>query len=392
MVDLRGRETTAGTLEALKEKVDAIQASINLEKGPLMKLGLFHMDDGSRLLIVIHHLAVDAVSLRILLEDIDNLYNQYKNNKRGDALELPLKSHSFKAWSESLSQYAVDEFLLEEKEWWKQVENTDVPPVPMDYQSQGEDGEAGKIKNACKLSFSLDETETRRLLTDVNKAFGTEINDILLTALGLALRETFGLDRFLIALEGHGREEILEEVDITRTVGWFTTLFPVILDLSFAGDPALQVKEIKDYLHRVPNKGIGYGILRYLTPPEYKGDIQFRHEPRIAFNYLGQVDTALEERAFRIAPESPGRPISEDCEQEYQLEVSGIVSGNCLSISVQYNNNQYKAATVETLINHFKSKLVEVISFCSEWTERELTPSDMDYKELSTEELDSIFE
>jgi amino acid adenylation domain-containing protein/non-ribosomal peptide synthase protein (TIGR01720 family) len=383
--DLRGQETAVETLE---KRANEIQASIDLENGPLMKLGLFHLDDGDRLLIVVHHLVIDGISWRILFEDIDDLYRQYKKNKRADALELPKKTDSFKLWAETLTEYAHSEFLLEEKTWWKQLENTCVSPLPVDFDNPNEI----KIKDAHQLSFSLDEEETRQLLTNVNEAFGTEINDILLAGLGLALKETFHLDRFLITLEGHGREEILKPVNVNRTVGWFTTLFPVILDLSYAKDLARQIKEIKDHLHRLPNKGIGYGILRYLTPEEYKKDIEFRYEPRICFNYLGQFDRDLEEKLFGIAAESPGQIVSPNSRQEFELQVSGIISKNRLSISIAYNRKQYKTHTIETLINHFKIKLEQVIAFCSEREEKELTPSDMDYKELSVEELDSIFD
>jgi non-ribosomal peptide synthase protein (TIGR01720 family) len=288
-----------------------------------------------------------------------------------------------------LSQYAVGESLLEEKTWWKQMENTYVPPLPVDFDTSDDDL---KIRNAHYLSFSLDEKETRQLVTDVNEAFGTEINDILLTALGLALKETFHLDRFLITLEGHGREDILKPLEVNRTLGWFTTLFPVILDLSFAKDLARQIIEIKDYLHRVPNKGIGYGILRYLTPAEHKEDIEFKHEPPIGFNYLGQIDADLEEKSFGIAAESPGQTVSLYSRQEFELEISGIISRNCLSISITFNQKQYKIHTIETLMNRFKTKLEQVIAFCLEQEKKKLTPSDMDYKELSVKELDTIFD
>jgi len=380
--DLRGQETAVETLE---KKANDIQASIDLENGPLMKLGLFHLDDGDRLLIVAHHLVIDSISWRILFEDINSLYNQYKENKRGDTFELPKKTDSFKVWAETLTEYANSEFLLEEKTWWKQLENTHVSPLPVDFEIPNE-------IDAHQLSFSLDEKETHQLVTNVNDAFGTDINDILLTGLGLALKETFRLDRFLIGLEGHEREEIFKPVNVTRTVGCFTTLFPMVLDLSYAENLARQIKEVKDHLHRLPNRGLGYGILRYLTPSEHKGDIEFIHKPRIGFNYLGQFDADLGGKSFEISAESPGQTANPYNRQGFELEVSGIISRNRLSISIAYNRKQYKTHTTETLMDHFKTKLKQVITFCSEREEKELTPSDMDYKELTVEELDSFFD
>jgi amino acid adenylation domain-containing protein/non-ribosomal peptide synthase protein (TIGR01720 family) len=381
--DLRGQETA---VKMLKNKTDEIRTSIDLENGPLMKLGLFHLDDGDRLLIVIHHLVIDSISWRILFEDINSLYNQYKENKRGEALELPRKTDSFKVLAEKLSQHAASDTLLEEKTLWKHLENTHVSPLPVDFDSPGE------RRDDHQLSFRLEKKETRQLLTNVNDAYGTETNDILLTALGLALKETFHLDRFRITLEDHERENIFKPVNVTRTVGCFTTLFPVILDLSYEENLARQVKEVKDHLHRLPNRGLGYGILRYLTPPEHKEDIEFTHTPRIGFSYLGLCNADLEGKSFEMAAESPDPAKDPYNRQGFELEVSGIISKNCLSVSIAYNRNQYKPHTIETLMGHFKTKLEQVITFCSEREEKEMTPSDMDYKELTVEELDSIFD
>jgi len=199
-------------VEALEQKADEIQESIDLETGPLMKLGLFHLDDGDRLLIVIHHLVMDGISWRILFEDMETLYQQHK---AGKPLELPLKTDSFKHWAEQLSQYADSEAFLEEKSYWSHLESHPVRPIVKDFEVEN------YLKDAAALSFQLSIDQTQQLLTKVNEAFGTEINDILLTALGLALRKTFNHNRYAVALEGHGREPILKDVDIDRTIGWF---------------------------------------------------------------------------------------------------------------------------------------------------------------------------
>lgn len=378
--DLRNQSNASEALELLTNE---LQASIDLESGPLMNVGLFHLEDGDRLLIVIHHLVIDGISWRILFEDIETLYQQHR---KGEPFSLPLKTHSFKTWAEKLSQYAnSSSHLLSEKPYWSQLESAAVPRIPRD--SDGDN----IVKDTAVLSFRLSEEETTQLLTTVHEPFGTEINDILLTALGLGICKTYGYHQVLIALEGHGREDILDGVDISRTVGWFTTVYPVVLDFSFI-DTARQIIEVKENLHRVPNRGINYGVLKYLTNPQYKEEMDFKLNPQVSFNYLGQFDSDVEGKSFGIARESVGNTRGKNQQREYELDVSGIISGNQLAISIAYSEKQYSAETIETLLENFKKELTAIITFCVTQEKKELTPSDMDYKNLSIEELDTIFD
>jgi non-ribosomal peptide synthase protein (TIGR01720 family) len=226
----------------------------------------------------------------------------------------------------------------------------------------------------------------------VNEAFSTEINDILLTALGLSVSKTFGIIRVLIALEGHGREEIIKDIDISRTVGWFTSLFPVVLDMSYKDDLSRQIKEVKENLHQVPDKGIGYGILKYLTAEENKKDIQFKLKPRISFNYLGQFGRDAERVSFGIDNTSVGMLRHPQEHAEYELDINGMIANKELSISVIFSKKQFKIETMETLVNNYREELGRIISYCISQEEKQQTPSDFTYKELSMEQLDSIFD
>jgi len=379
---LRNRETG---LEEFKTRVNQVQASIDLEKGPLMKPALFHLDDGDRLLLVVHHLVIDGVSWRILFEDIETLYSQYK---RGEKLQLPAKTDSFKLWSEKLSAYANSKTFLKEKTYWQKLETIEVPPILKDFPVDDDD-----VKDTGGVSFTLEEEETRNLLTKVNETFATEINDILLTALGMGIKKTFGPDRVLAALEGHGRVEIPGGIDISRTVGWFTSVYPVVMDISYAGDPGRQIKEIKETLRQIPNKGIGYGILKYLTREENKKEIQLKLEPQIGFNYLGQFDADVNQRSsFEIAKESTGNSQGLNNRREYLLEVSGVITDNRLTMTISFNKTHFKPGTMSTLIRNFQSELTSIIIFCSSKENPELTPSDFTYKELTKERLQHLLE
>jgi non-ribosomal peptide synthase protein (TIGR01720 family) len=182
-------------------------------------------------------------------------------------------------------------------------------------------------------------------------------------------------------------------MDTSRTVGWFTSVYPVFLEVSQKNDLARQVKEIKETLHRIPNKGIGWGILKYLTALEHKEDILFNLHPQVSFNYLGQVDAGTEQTfTFGKIEESVGHMFSPSGQREYLLDISGIIFDNRLTMSVTYNKKQFKPQTIEGFRDHFQSELVRVISFCSSREQKETTPSDFGYKKLSIEELDSIFD
>jgi amino acid adenylation domain-containing protein/non-ribosomal peptide synthase protein (TIGR01720 family) len=376
--DLRKHENAGQVFE---KRANEIQASIDLGKGPLMKLGLFHLDDGDRLLIVIHHLVIDGVSWRILFEDIETLYQQYI---KGEPLVLPLKTDSFKLWSETLYEYANKASFLKERKYWAGLESMAVPDLMRDFSGDN------CYRDISILSFSLSEEETENLLTRVNNAFGTEVNDILLTALGLSIKKTIGNTRVLIALEGHGREEILKDIDISRTVGWFTTMYPIILNVYYEDDLARQIKEVKENLHRLPNKGIGYGILKYLTAAEYKEGIEFKLKPQICFNYFGQFDTDVEQVSFGVKRESTGNVTSMEEQRKYELDVSGMITSKRLVMTIAYSQKRYKKETVETVMNCYEEALRRIISYCASQEKRQLTPSDFTYKELPMEDIGVI--
>ncbi|MCP4155951.1 MAG: AMP-binding protein, partial [bacterium] len=383
--DYRERDDATRLIEG---KAHEIQASINLETGPLMKLGLFRMDNGDRLLIAIHHMVIDGVSWRILFEDIETLYRQYKTGKQ---LTLPLKTDSFKVWAEKLSIYADSDIFLKEKPYWAELDSKQAEAIENDFPEEG-----NYLKDVKTLSFTLNEKETELILSKVNEAFGTEIIDILVTAMGLAVKRSYGIEQLLIAMEGHGREEILTDVDVNRTVGWFTSLYPVHLDFSResgdTGDRNLsrQIKEVKERLRHIPRKGIGYGILKYLTKDENKEGINFGIKPRMMLNYLGQFDEDLDKKSFGIARESTGKTYSIKQQREFEIEVAGMVAGKRLTMSISYSLKQFKRETIEKLSNHLKKELTHVITYCSSRGARTLTPSDFTYPGLSIEMLEQL--
>ncbi|SDH29118.1 non-ribosomal peptide synthetase [Chitinophaga filiformis] len=370
--------TAAEPLQDMALIADQLQASIDLEHGPLMKVVLFQLPDGDRLLIIVHHLVMDGISWRILSEDIQSLYEQYE---KGQSLALPLKTDAYKLWAEKLHAYAQTDDCRQELKYWLSLTEQPLPSLPRDHEIV-----SNTLADRGADTFELDEATTVQLLEKVPNAFGTEVNDILLTALSCALEKTFNIRKCLVALEGHGREEIFgEEVDITRTIGWFTNVYPVLLDISRADTLSRKIIHVKESLHRVPQKGIRYGILKYLGDEATQQALHTQQQPVISFNYLGEFKPGL-----ALAEEDHGRNTDESWNAFYSLDVGGIVINKKLQLSIEYNVKEYDAATIDTLIQAYKTSLLEVISNCLQQQKRILTPCDLTFKDIPEALLEKL--
>ncbi len=360
-----------------------VQASMNLAEGPLMKIVLFRLKEEDRLLIVIHHLGIDGFSWRVLAEDIQQAYAQCLT---GEPVRLSSKTHSFQYWAEQIQEYADSDGLLQEKAYWKEIEAIPVKSLPTDFEAESN---AWRVRDTRTILVSLSEEETEMLLTKVNHAYNTEINDILLTAFARAMQLWHGDSKTLINMEGHGRE--LEHVDVSRTVGWFTSIYPVVLEIPPGSDDDLgyQIKYVKELLRKIPGKGMGYGILKYLTSSENKKDMAFDTRPQVSFNYLGQFDRETGDQ-FRLAEESSGHDVSPEAELLYDVDLNGIVIQGKLEMSVTYNRKLYKAESIEKLGAHFRRELLAITAHCAAVEDTEITPSDIDYDGLDIDQLDDV--
>ena len=249
----------------------SVQQSIDLEQGPLMKAVLYRLPAEDRLLLVIHHLVVDAVSWRILLQDLQRGYQQ---RLAGKEVELAPKSMSFQAWSTEVNKFALSQDLLAELPYWNQAAQVAVPRLPREIEI------AGNLEGDSRsVSISLSEEQTAKLLTRTHHAYNTEINDLLLVALGRALTAWHGERATWLTLEGHGRDALTEKLDLGRTVGWFTSLYPFLLVLP-TRDIGEQIKHVKEALRLVPANGTNYGILRYVAGRDWPTHYPLIHNRR----------------------------------------------------------------------------------------------------------------
>ncbi|HJX26333.1 MAG TPA: condensation domain-containing protein, partial [Thermoanaerobaculia bacterium] len=220
------------------------------------------------------------------------------------------------------------------------------------------------------------------------QAYNTQINDILLAALALAFQDWTGSPSLRVDLEGHGREDIFPDVDLTRTVGWFTTVYPVVLDLSRTQGLGEALKEVKEQLRRVPRGGIGYGLLDYDVEADWFAGLP---TPEISFNYLGQFDQVFSEGfPFRASREFSGPTRSPRARRPYLLDFQGSVYAGRLSFSCSYSERFHRLSTIEGLLAIFERKLRDLIDHCRAPEAGGFTPSDFPLAGLTQEQLDGI--
>ncbi len=373
--------------QALSKIATVYQASLNLSTGPIMQVVRFNLGDESdaRLLMIIHHLAVDGVSWRIFLSDLETIYQQLIAEQ---PIQLSAKTTAFIDWAKKLNNYAQSKIFRTELDYWLKQPWSLTKPLPLDYDRIKPENTVG---SAASVSVKLSVEETRALLLSVNEAYNTQINDILLSALVVSLAGWTENSTVLINLEGHGREELFSDVDLSRTVGWFTSVFPVLLQLPPINQPAKIIKSIKEQLRAIPNRGIGYGIWRYLCKDTTVQE-QFKTipTPEIIFNYLGQFDQVQSQTAWKFATESTGANQSYQQTRDHLLDINALVVEGEFQINWNYSSQIHSSATVEKLAQSYLNAIRSIIEHCQLEDARGYTPSDFPDAQLNQLELDEL--
>jgi amino acid adenylation domain-containing protein/non-ribosomal peptide synthase protein (TIGR01720 family) len=377
----------AGARESRMEEIaSGIQSSFNLAEPPLLKAALFNLGNGGwRLLITAHHLSVDGVSWRILLEDLHTAYEQLRN---GGTVRLAMKTASVRQWAEALIDRANAPEMAAEAEYWRSVVCGEAARLPVDWPATP----AENTRDSCEtLEVRLSQEETTQLLREVPKAYRSQINDALLTALSRAVQAWTGQRSVLVNLESHGRDAVSAGPDVSRTVGWFTSAYPVRVELPASGDPGESLKAVKEQLRRVPRNGAGYGLLRYLSMGEISRELAEAPEPEIGFNYLGQFDQSFAQAtAFSMATEGRGLEHSPSGRRTNLLEFNGNVSGGQLHFSCVYSRLIHDRATVERLLRGFAKELRTLIAHCAAPDAGGFTPSDFPLAQLNERNLGKL--
>jgi len=312
----------------LAETAEQAQGDLNLQKGVLIKALLFKLNEHEqRLLIIVHHLVVDGVSWRILLEDLESAFKQLQ---QGQSVQLP-ESATFAQWTQALQSYSR---RIASQQSWLALNQGYYAALPTDFDGENTSG------SAQTYTLVLDQDRTKTLLQAKNH----RIQDILLTALLLGLRSRLADGDLLIDLEGHGREPI-SDLDISRTCGWLTAIYPFAVNTD--GDPCEVLLNVKNGLDKLPQNGLDYGVLRYLSAAEALKSLP---KAQVVFNYLGQFDHLFSpDGLFELAEEDHGATHSPRGIRPYLLEINALVYQGSLRIDFVYSEQLHKAETIESI-------------------------------------------
>ncbi|WP_321818500.1 MULTISPECIES: non-ribosomal peptide synthetase [unclassified Paraburkholderia] len=325
----------------------ALHRSLDLENGPLLRAASFEAGEARRLLIVVHHLAVDGVSWRVLLEELQALY------ERPEAA-LPALTTPWSVWVARQPEYAQQSERLWQLAWWQRNLHGASAHVPL----AGPDDGAGEIDRRVSASrvasVRLSAQATQRLV----ERGGAE--ERLLAALAQTLGPWSGAPRLLIDLEGHGREDLIDGVDLSRTVGWFTTQYP--LAFGWHDDPARALAAVRETLRAVPDKGFAWGALRRFGDAASRAAMAALPVPALRFNYLGRFDQALpSDGPFGFASERSGAQSDDADTMDHVLDIGALIVDGQLRVNLRYSPGVLAEATVTALAARYERALEALI-------------------------------
>ncbi|WP_394827252.1 amino acid adenylation domain-containing protein [Pendulispora albinea] len=361
------------------------QSQLHLSDGPLLRAVLLEgaLSEPAHLLLVAHHLVVDAVSWRILLEDLQLAYAQHTS---GEAIRLPATSIPFGAWARRLSAHARSEAIRKHAPAWI-AQGGPTPLLPVD-----DPNGAAVEGETVRLTERLDADATRLLLESA-PAYRLRVEEILLTALAGALAQWTGDDTVLIEMEAHGRDA-LDDADASRTVGWFTSLYPVRLAIPRGAAPDHALREVRERLRSLSPMRESYGLLRHLASDADTQLLRARGAPHVSFNYLGQWDDLFAQSPlFAFSEADPGAERDPKAPRAYELEIDAAVVGGRLRITWSYSGARYRRGTIAELHHDFAARLRALSAHAAAAAARgevPYTPSDFPLARLQRATLDRV--
>jgi len=317
----------------------AEQASLDLNKAELAKMIFFDCGDPTddRLMICAHHLIVDAMSWLVLIDDLQTSYGQAE---RGESIRLPAKSTSFRSWAEGLQAYAEMPRAVTTRDYWTRTLSADRHKLPRDF-ARGNNTINTIAVAIREIVFGQSATFTQHSAT---------AQSVFLAALGSALEDWVGSGSVLIDLEGHGRACAGLDVDLSRTVGWFTALHPFAIPARRERAEEETIAAVQAALEAVPNYGVDYGVLAYLR----NDPIRYASRAEVLVLYLGHsARGANDNQLFEMANDSPGWTQEPTNERSHVLEIVASVRDSRLILTVTYSKELHAATTIESFIDRF---------------------------------------
>ncbi len=356
--------------------------NLQLETGDLVRFAQFDTPQQSYVLLLVHHLIIDALSWQIVLEDLETAYLSRRQNKD---ITLPAEATSYLDWSQLLTDYAQSKALTDEKAYWLNSRFHLPDRLPRDLNQT-----VNMVADAATITAKLDATKTAALLHDVPEVYHTRINDVLLTALAMTLTHWTNKTTILLALEGHGRETSVGNVDISRTVGWFTSVFPIALTIKSSSNPGEVLLDIKEQLRTVPNNGIGHGLLQHLSHDSVlKERLAQMPEPEIVFNYLGRIGDRPNS-LFKLESTAIGETRYPQDTRRYLIEINSLIKEDCLEATWTYSQAIHTRSTIESLAMQFFTNLESLINHCLTADAGGFSPSDFPTAFIDQGELDDL--
>ena len=357
-------EMVVNSKDEITPHTSQLHASIDLKHGPVMKVGVYHLPTSDVLVLICHHMAVDGVSWRIITEDLITAYSQVI---AGKDISLPKKTHSFKYYTEAIRRYRDSYKLSLEKPYWVNTQ-TAIQKLP-----QGGNN-AGRIR---KFNQQYSNASLKHLLTDAHKAYNTTENDLLITAFLHAYYHVTGNDSASLMMEGHGREPIHEPIFSDRTVGWFTSTYPVVVE-GINGDMRHDIRLVKETFRAVPNKGLGYGILQSI--PSAEGDTNLRTDlvECLGFNYLGDIKNSDTMGGFKIASDvKTGISVNNEGITGVTFMINCTIIEGVFDINVDYDTEIYTEEQAHAIADGFCQQLEAIVDHTLSVIVPEPTASDL---------------
>jgi amino acid adenylation domain-containing protein/non-ribosomal peptide synthase protein (TIGR01720 family) len=374
VVDYRG--AADGFADLHKHSFEVMKET-DLARGPLFKAVLYRLADGDRLLLAAHHLVVDGVSWRILLQDFHKAYQQILSGKD---TSLGPKTTSFQEWSERLADYGRS-FTGKHRA----LENTSSFSGHRKV-TQLYSGPSFTYAERKRCQRPLSSGLTKALQTDAHKAYQTGITDLLLCGFGRAVLREAGIDRLAITLEGHGREPLSSDIELDRTVGWFTMMYPVVFDFGQSDDVGEHIRIVQRAVQRAHASGIEFGLRRW--GPKSRPEDRQQPLPSILFNYLGDFDQ-MNSELFALATEKIGPVIDPEAVVPFDIEVTGMCLGGNIELSIDYGRT-LQAGRVQTLMEFWVDELQAIVKHTRSVVARDNDTTTVDYNGLGADEVDSF--
>ena len=335
----------------------------------------------NKVIIVAHHLVVDLISWNIITNEIAQTIKNTSSNFIVDSDNN--KTGTIKDWSNYLENFTDENLISDELEYWKsQISNT--RELPTDYTSESETYYENSI---ISYSNELDSVHTNSLVFKANETYHTKVEDLLISTLITTLCEWGEIDQVLLGLERQGRNIDNLDVDVSNTVGWFTSFFPILLGHNDSVETGNHIKSIKVKLRAIPNNGIGFGVLKYLA--EENTSILNQLQPKVIFNYFGKSisENKNEGLCFKFL-QSPTR--DSRSERNYVIEINSQIINNNLLVNWSFTKDMYKEETAKMVADKFIQNLKTTIEYCTTQNDISYTPSDFPEANLNQDDLDNL--